>query len=69
MQEEKIEIENAKFQLGNIYSTLSLILEDIMEDQSSSGGEEVVFCNRMEKIYIPALDLILCATSDLLGRM
>ncbi|MBS6291834.1 MAG: hypothetical protein KH446_09010 [Oscillibacter sp.] len=69
MQEKKIEIENAKCSLSKIVSTFSLILEDIMEDQSSSGGEEVVFCNRMEKIYIPALDLILCATSDLLGRM
>ena len=36
MQEEKIEIENAKFQLGNIYSTLSLILEEMDEEHGKS---------------------------------
>ena len=69
MQEAKIEIENAKFQLGNIYSTLSLILEEMDEEHGRSEEYPQVFFDRMRTVYIPALELIRCSTSDLLGRM
>ncbi|MFR4088434.1 MAG: hypothetical protein ACLT1A_11375 [Dysosmobacter sp.] len=69
MQEERIEIENAKFQLGNIYSTLSLILEEMDEEHGKSEEFPQIFFDRMSTVYIPALELIRCSTSDLLGRM
>lgn len=69
MDNEKLDIENVKFQLGSIYSALSLILDDMDDEHEKSEEFPQVFFDRMSTAYIPALELIRNSTSDLLGRM
>lgn len=69
MQENKFDMENAKFTLSTIYSTLSLVLEDLDKEHNNCENHPQVFFDRMSTSYIPALNLVLCSTGDLLGRM
>ena len=67
MQENKIDIENAKVSLEGICATLSL--EDMDDQNTKCKGHESVLLSRLEALYLPALEMVLCSASDLAGRM
>ena len=69
MQENKIDIENAKVSLEGICATLSLVLEDMDDQNTKCTGHESVLLSRLEALYLPALEMVLCSASDLAGRM
>lgn len=68
--QNKIDMESASFSLDNIVSTLGLVMEDMEQEHlGSKGGLEGNFFNRMDSVYLPALNLILCSAFDLLKEL
>ena len=64
-----MDMENVKCTLNSIVTTLGLILEDMGEEHLASDGYERSFYDRMDGVYIPALDLVQESAVNLLKRM
>lgn len=67
--DNKLDMENAKVSLEGICATLSLVLEDMDDQNTKCKGHASVLVNRLDALYLPALEMILCSASDLAGRM
>ncbi len=68
--EKKIDMDSVKFSLDNIVSTLGLVMEDMEQEHfDSKDGLEGNFFNRMDAVYLPALNLIQNSAFDLLKEV
>ena len=65
----KIDLEDVKFSLDNIASTLGPVMEDMEQEHLHSKGLVQNFYARMESVYPPALNLIQCSAFDLLKEV
>ena len=64
-----MDMENVKFTLNSIVTTLGLILDDMGEEHVASDGCAEAFYARVDEVYIPALDLIQTSAVNLLKGM
>ena len=64
-----MDMENVKFTLKNITTTLGLILENMGDEHVASEDCTEGFYARMDDVYIPALDLIQDAACGLLKEI
>lgn len=64
-----MDMENVKFTLNSIVTTLGLILDDMGEEHVAYDGCAEAFYARVDEVYIPALDLIQTSAVNLLKGM
>lgn len=69
MEVKKTDMDGARFSLKTIFATFGLIMEDIEQEHQDAKGYEVCFYARMDDVYMPALNCVLCSIQDLLERM
>ncbi len=69
MEVRTIDMDGARFLLKLIFATFGMILEDMEQEHKNSKGYEASFYTRMEDVYTPALNLVLCSIQDLLEKV
>lgn len=69
MEVSKIDMDGTRFSLKLIFATFGMILEDMEQEHNDSKGYEASFYTRMEDVYTPALNLVLCSIQDLLEKV
>ena len=69
MEVKKIDIDGVKCSLRTIFATFGLIVEDMEQEHQDAECYEACFYTRMDDVYMPSLDLLLCSIKDLLDKM
>jgi len=69
MEVRKIDMDGARFSLKAISTTFGLIMEDMEQEHQDAKDYEVCFYARMDDVYMPALNCVLCSLQDLLEKM
>ena len=69
MEVKKIDIDGVKYSIETIFATFGLIMEDMEQEHQDAEGYEVCFYSRMDDVYMPALNLLLCSIKDLLDKV
>ena len=67
--ENKIDMETVRCFLDEINAVFSMIMEDMEQENRDTEGDEKVFHDRANMVYIPALDLIQRSVHDLLKEV
>ena len=69
MEIRKTDMDGARFSLKEILAAFGLIMEDIEQEHQDTKGYEACFYTRMDDVYMPALNLILCSIQNLLDSV
>ncbi len=69
MNERTIDTEGTRYSLKLIFATFGMIMEDLEQEHEQTKGYEASFHARMDDVYIPALNLMLCSIQGLLDEM
>ena len=69
MEVSKIDMDGARFSLKTIFAAFGLIMEDIEQEPQDAKDYEVCFYARMDDVYMPALNCVLCSIQNLLEKM
>lgn len=69
MEVKIIDMDSAKNSLRIIFATFGLVVEDMEQERQDTKGYEACFYARVDDVYMPALDLLLCSIKDLLDKV
>lgn len=69
MEVKKIDMDSVKNSLRIIFATFGPVVEDMEQERQDTKGYEACFYARVDDVYMPALDLLLCSIKDLLDKV
>ena len=65
----RIDMDSACFSIKTIEATIALIVDDMEQEHHEAKGHEEHFYKRMDNVYMPAINLVICAIHDLREKM